>query len=39
MGYNQNNAGIHMIPRNYRGRTDVIDYHDKYATIMAESKI
>lgn len=38
MGYNQNNAGMHMIPHNYRGRTDTVDCQDKYATMIAESK-
>ncbi len=38
MGYNQNNAGIHMRPRNYKYKSDIQSPYDKYAAIMAEDR-
>lgn len=37
MGRDNNNAGIHIIPRGYQGVGDTDEY-DKYAKIIAESK-
>ena len=35
MNYDQNNAGIHLIPRGYKGRSDTIQPMDKYAEMIA----
>lgn len=39
MGYNQNYAGIHPVPHNYKGRTDIVDTYDKYGAMLAEHNI
>lgn len=38
MGYNQNHAGIHPVPRGYRGARDTVQPYDKYAAMIVESK-
>lgn len=39
MGYNQNHAGIHLVPSEYKWRTDIIELHDKYGAMLVENKI
>ena len=39
MGYDQHNAGIHLIPRGYIGANDSFQLYDKYASMIAEAKI
>lgn len=36
MGRDNNNAGIHLLPRGYNGSTDSIDEYDKYSSIIAD---
>lgn len=36
MGRDNNNAGIHLVPKGYNGRTDVIDRFDGYGAMIAE---
>ena len=37
MGYNQHNAGIHLIPHGHKGSVDSFQPYDKYGAIIAEN--
>lgn len=37
MGYDQNNAGLHLIPRGYKGSPETFQPFDKYGAIIAEN--
>ena len=39
MGYNQNNAGIHLVPRGYKGSFDSFQPYDRYGAIIAENNL
>ena len=39
MGYDQNNAGLHLVPRGYKGSRDSFQPYDKYAAIIAEANM
>ena len=39
MGYNNNHAGIHPVPGNYKWKTDMISSLDKYASLLAENNL
>lgn len=38
MGKDNNNAGIHLVPKGYNGKTDIVDVFDKYGTMIAENR-
>ena len=37
MGYDQNNAGLHLIPRGNKGSSETFQPFDKYGAIIAEN--
>ena len=39
MGYNQNNVGIHLVPRGYKGSFDSFQPYDRYGAIIAENNL
>lgn len=39
MGYDQNNAGIHLVPKGYKSTRDSFQLYDKYAAIIAEANM
>lgn len=39
MGYNQNHAGIHWVPRGYNGGFDSFQPYDKYGAMIAEANM
>ena len=38
MGRDNNNAGIHLVPKGYNGRTDMVDTFDRYGAMIAENR-
>ena len=37
MGRDNNNAGLHLVPRGYNGRTDIVDTFDRYGAMIVEN--